>query len=101
MDILLYQSATRLQRSYTLMAIYQCLKAFLFIIFIPIDYTQINSPNSPDILAVMVFALVVSVLQMVSVILFRVTTLRDNLLLLRVAGQLHHSTHEPITSSID
>ena len=93
MDILFYESATRLQRSYTLMAVYHCLKAMLLIVFIPIDYTQINTPSSPDILAVMVFAMVASLLQMVSVILFRATTLKENLLLLRVCAQFQHSTH--------
>ena len=80
---------------------YQFIKALLFIIFIPIDYTVINHPNSPDILAVMIFALVVSVLQFLSVVLFRVTTLRNNMLLLRVAQQMRHVTDEPITGSID
>jgi hypothetical protein len=63
MDIVFYDSIQHLQKRYNLLAIFHFLKALMFIIFIPIDYTVVNSETkSGEILAAMIVALIASLI---------------------------------------
>ena len=98
MDILFYDSINKLKSSYTNSFIYHFIKALIFIIFIPIDYSIINQPNDNRILAAMIIAIVVSILQTFSELLFRCSSLRNNQLILNICRSLNHHSQEPITN---
>lgn len=93
MDILYYDSINRLKRSYSLGIMYHALKGLMMVVFIPIDEVVIQQPNNERILAVMIFALLASVLQIVSLTLFRCTTLNNIRLILNIATQMNHVTN--------
>ena len=62
MDILFYDSVSRLNRSLTLSIIYQLVKALILVIFIPIDYTIVSGVHENGIKAAMILLLIGSVM---------------------------------------
>ena len=101
MDILFYDTVNSMKSHHTYVAIYHILKALIFLVFIPIDYAVIKSPNDNKILAAMIIALAVSLLQALALILYRVWVLRNNLLLLKVCREMNHSAEERVTGDVD
>ncbi len=91
MDILFYDTVLSMKGHHDFIATYHFFKALIFVIFIPINYTEINSPNDKLIMAAMIIALTVSILQAVSMLWFRIKILGDNLLLLKVCQDMNHS----------
>ena len=92
MDILFYDSVNHLKRNLNCYATYHLFKALIFIVFIPIDYTIINSPNDKRIMAAMIIALIGSFLQFLALLLFRCIAITNNYLLLTIAQLLGHTT---------
>lgn len=92
MDILFYDSILSLKQSYLMTILYHLVKALMFFVFIPIDYATIKAPNDPRILAAMAIALIVSLLQSLISTGLRLSTLSNNLTLLKLSTEMNHNS---------
>jgi len=100
MDILFYDTVVSMKKHHNYIVFYHMLKAMIFIVFIPIDYGHIKGPNDDLILAAMIVALTVSLLQALALLVYRVFVLRDNILLLRLCQEMNHSVEEKIIGDV-
>jgi len=100
MDILFYDTVASMKKHHDYIVSYHMLKALIFIVFIPIDYGHIKDPNDDRILAAMIVALTVSLLQALALLVYRVFILRDNILLIRLCQEMNHSVEERIIGDV-
>jgi hypothetical protein len=100
MDILFYDTILSMKAHHDFIATYHFFKALIFIVFIPINYTRIHSPNDSLIMAAMIVALGVSVMQGLALVLFRMKVLGDNVMLLKVCGEMRHDVEERVTGDV-
>lgn len=92
MDILFYDAIGKLSFNLSLGSIFHLLKAVLFIIFIPIDYTVVDGPRDGRILGCMIVALVGSVMQFLGMLLYRAFPMRDTHMLVNLSALMGHAT---------
>jgi hypothetical protein len=100
MDILFYDTIVGMKAHHDFIATYHFFKALIFIVFIPIDYTRINAPNDSLIMAAMIAALGVSIMQGLALVMFRARVLGDHVMLLRVCGEMRHGVEETVTGDV-
>lgn len=92
MDILFYNAIGKLKYNLSFAGLFHLLKAVLFIVFIPLDYTIVNGDHDGRILGAMILALVASFAQFIGLILFRLIPMKDNKMLVNLSALMGHAT---------